>query len=452
MPTVRVPFPCDSSRLQTSSLEIINRLESSGFTTFFIFLSADEAKVADELSDFNSGWLLFLNNIVEVDMSCGPISKHSKLKRQALSDDEGILTVEPEETSWYVVANRGVSIAFKYVRESGIVACEANEAVFHCFMPTLEKTGFPFKVNADFSTDPSRKHIILDSSTKAALISLQHLMLSFLSSISRRRSVELYPAAALLGIKTTLSSLSSEFEAGIFELLRKEPWIPNVRNEIVRPSEIRIRPKWLSSDEWETASTLLETNPSQAMDKAFEKQLGSNSSLLARLGAQEQSPTSLAATMGEQDAVESVPNSLAAKLFVHCLHLLGSDSPLILDFLIPLDNGWLRLRDLSTNSILASDFREATLPLLNNVDTAHLSIICDDFSPNQTTPASKSSIKTANDPKGAGGSAEPLVVNRWKTPVQNCIAIEAKAGRIAKRSPAKQAEYDIVSTNRSGEK
>lgn len=452
VPTVRVPFPCDSSRLQTSSLEIINRLESSGFTTFFIFLSADEAKVADELSDFNSGWLLFLNNIVEVDMSCGPISKHSKLKRQALSDDEGILTVEPEETSWYVVANRGVSIAFKYVRESGIVACEANEAVFHCFMPTLEKTGFPFKVNADFSTDPSRKHIILDSSTKAALISLQHLMLSFLSSISRRRSVELYPAAALLGIKTTLSSLSSEFEAGIFELLRKEPWIPNVRNEIVRPSEIRIRPKWLSSDEWETASTLLETNPSQAMDKAFEKQLGSNSSLLARLGAQEQSPTSLAATMGEQDAVESVPNSLAAKLFVHCLHLLGSDSPLILDFLIPLDNGWLRLRDLSTNSILASDFREATLPLLNNVDTAHLSIICDDFSPNQTTPASKSSIKTANDPKGAGGSAEPLVVNRWKTPVQNCIAIEAKAGRIAKRSPAKQAEYDIVSTNRSGEK
>lgn len=452
VPTVRVPFSYDLSRLPIPSLEIIDKLKNSGFTTFFVFPNADKAKVADELSDFNSGWLLFLKNIIEVDASCGPILKRSKLKRQALSDAESILTVEPEGTSWYVVANRTASIAFKYSREAGIVACEASEAVFHCFMPTLDKTGFPFKVNADFSTDPSRKHIILDSSTDVALVNLQHLMLTFLSSISKRRSIELYPAAALLGVKTTLSSLSSKFEAGIFELLRKEPWVPGAQNEIVRPSEIRIRPKWLSSDEWEAISALLTTNPSRTLDKAFGKQLGSSGSLLARLGAQEESPASLAAAMGEPDTSKSIPNDIAAKLFAHCLHLLGSDSTLVLDFLIPLENGRLRLRDLSPSSTLAPDFREAALALLTNADTAHLSIICDDFSPNPNSSAPKGAAKASIGTASIGGPAGPLSVSRWKTPVQNCLAIEARAGRNAKRSPAKQAEYDIVSLDRGGGK
>lgn len=452
VPTVRVPFPYDAHRLPPSSLDIIDGLKGSGFTTFFIFLDADKTKVVNELSDFNSGWMLFLNNILESDVSCAPISKHSIIQRQALSSTESVLTVKPEDTSWYVITDNGTSIAFKYVKESGIVPCEASESVFHCFMPTLDKTGFPFKVNADFSTDPSRKHIILDSSTETALANLQHLMLSFLSSNSNRKSVELYPAVALLGTKTALSSLSSKFEAGLFELLRKEAWVLNKQGGVVRPSEIKIKPKCLDGDDWELLSKLLVTNPAQTIDKEFEKQLGSCTTILNRLGAQEASPSSLAAAMGEIDVAKSIPVDLAARLFAHCLRLLGNDSNLILDFMIPLAKGQSKLRDLHPDSILAPDFREAILPLLNNADAGHLSIICDGFSAKPNIPSQRSTTKSKESASGARAASGPLAVSRWKTPIQNCISIEAKAGRDARKPPSKQAEYDMVSTDRDGAK
>ncbi len=42
-------------------------------------------------------------------------------------------------------------------------------AIVHAFLPTLEGTGFGIRINADFSTDPSRTRIIFDEETLACI-------------------------------------------------------------------------------------------------------------------------------------------------------------------------------------------------------------------------------------------------------------------------------------------
>jgi hypothetical protein len=52
------------------------------------------------------------------------------------------------------------------------VGCDSEDAVYYTFLPTYDKTPFPFKLNGDFSTDPSRKHIRQDETTQATLKAL----------------------------------------------------------------------------------------------------------------------------------------------------------------------------------------------------------------------------------------------------------------------------------------
>ena len=41
---------------------------------------------------------------------------------------------------------------FYMILGKGLIPSQVDDAVFHCFLPMLDKTGFAFKINADFST------------------------------------------------------------------------------------------------------------------------------------------------------------------------------------------------------------------------------------------------------------------------------------------------------------
>ena len=54
----------------------------------------------------------------------------------------------------------------------------------------MDKTGFPFKVNSDFSTDPSRKHIISDDITKDVMEKAGELFAEFLICVTDQKEEE----------------------------------------------------------------------------------------------------------------------------------------------------------------------------------------------------------------------------------------------------------------------
>ena len=58
------------------------------------------------------------------------------------------------------------------MEEDAFVGCDSEEAVYYNFLPTYDKTPFLFKLNGDFSTDPSRKHIRQDETTQSTLKAL----------------------------------------------------------------------------------------------------------------------------------------------------------------------------------------------------------------------------------------------------------------------------------------
>ena len=127
VPTIRIPFPYNSTMLSNKITEAIEEKQADGFTTFFIFLKADIKKFESELDGFNNGWLIFLNNINCIDIKLSN-NKICKVIRKPINDSEIIVKAVGTKEQWYVVSKNGVSIAFKYDDERGILPCELSEA------------------------------------------------------------------------------------------------------------------------------------------------------------------------------------------------------------------------------------------------------------------------------------------------------------------------------------
>ena len=103
------------------------------------------------------------------------------LRRDTVDDRTRSIRLAGSEGSdqWTVIERDGFALAF--VNDAlGIVRLEERRAVVHAFLPTLETSGFPFKVNGDFSTDPSRTRIILDECTHAGISSVARLIVDLI--------------------------------------------------------------------------------------------------------------------------------------------------------------------------------------------------------------------------------------------------------------------------------
>jgi len=75
-----------------------------------------------------------------------------------------------------------IALAFSH-DDSGIVPMKGEQAVVHAFLPTHEPTGFPFKLNGDISTDPSRTRIVQDERTAASVKTAAQFMVELIREL-----------------------------------------------------------------------------------------------------------------------------------------------------------------------------------------------------------------------------------------------------------------------------
>lgn len=64
-----------------------------------------------------------------------------------------------------------------------------NEAVFHSFMPTNNRVNIPLKINGDFSTDPSRTKIVLDTETTDTINNVVELFGKIIEPIWQKKRI-----------------------------------------------------------------------------------------------------------------------------------------------------------------------------------------------------------------------------------------------------------------------
>lgn len=442
VPTVRVPFPVKVASVPHATLKALDEYKANGFTTFFIFTDPRLEKISREFAEIDEGWLLFLQNTCTVDIKCGGTTKVVSIKRNRLSDRESIVKGAANDYDWYVVSNTEASVAFQCDGNSAIVPCGDNEAVFHCFMPTLDKTGYSFKVSADFSTDPSRKHIIQDASTESAMKSAQDIIARTVIHAAKEAQQDKYAAITLLGSHTILSPLATQLESGILAILKQEAWVPLSGGGFSKPQFATMLPKWLQED-GKAISMLEEMRPEHLVDPHFVDQAKKAGALLLKLGTSELNVEKLAELLDDRATAHKLGSPAAAKILANYYRASSKANACLSHLYVPLHDGVDKIKNLKSSAQIAPSFIDELKACLNETELESLSLEYDAFS--GILKKTRSNANASNEKRKATPPDAPIA-NRWKTPLQNAIAIETSQGAMVKKAPAKCKEYDAIST------
>lgn len=452
VPTVRIPFLYEKNELSEEIRNAIYACEAEGYTTFFIFPNGRIHKFLSELEGFNAGWLLFLKNILMVDIKCGPYVSICKIERRKLSDTDSEISIIGTKEHWYLITQDNVSFAFKYDPLKGIIPCELDDAVFHCFLPTIDKTGFLFKVNADFSTDPSRKHIIQDESTKNALNSLQILYANFVKRIMHDNDEKLFQILSLLNVHTTLNTLVNEFENGILHYLRTVSWVPLNSGDFIKPENVKILPKWMEISEKEIIISKILSQSIPTLSIKILNLVDKIEQFLVKLGAQEISNAELAEIMFDTNSIKELPIDFLGKIFVYGNRVMFSDEDWMKHLFLPSKKGSILLSDTTAETELDETFLSVVKNLLNKKELDSLSLLYPVFNvfQKQKRVSTLKSLKKLDSSKSMAAKSTALVINKWKTPIQNCMTIETLQGNSVKDAGRKCDEYNVISTSKNG--
>lgn len=182
VPLIRIPHPLETED-RAKFGAAVERLLSNGFKTVFVFAGLIASAIEAEFAAFDATSLLFLRSVRSVDIS-GTTNSVITLDRK--TSESGVqllhLTSPDGKTLWSVMERDGIALAFSH-DESGIVPMQGEHAVVHAFLPTHEPTGFPFKLNGDISTDPSRTRIVQDERTAAGVKTAAQFIVELLQGL-----------------------------------------------------------------------------------------------------------------------------------------------------------------------------------------------------------------------------------------------------------------------------
>lgn len=449
VPTVRIPFIYDETKLNFDIKRELLRLQSEGFNTAFIFLKANVGKFVTELREFDSSWLLFLKNIVHVEIDMEDIELKCSLKRKNIHDFEKLITVEESGNSWYVINNGDIAVAFLYDSRKGLIPCQVDDAVFHCFLPMLDKIGFAFKINADFSTDPSRKHLIQDDLTTEAFVKVAKLLATFVENVFKRKDEKLYGLLGLIGKHISLTNTSIAFEKELLSELVWREWIPLEKGTCVKAKEVKLFPSWMSERERKVFLDGIPSFKENYISHLLYEQSDEYFLLLKKLGAEEISGGVLRNIITDRKVVSSLSVELIAKIFVYEGRSCFTDEKWVGEVCLPTESGFVSVRACYTDSSVNGEYCKVLQQFLSD----------DEWSTLITQFPVFEQIKKYRFKRSSGGiqlkrnssKKAQLAINKWKTPIQNCMAAETMNGFSVKDVSKKCDEYSLICANANGD-
>ncbi len=235
--------------------DIIESLMSSGYNTIFIFENCKHNNLNEELNEFDSSSILFLNNIREVKIEANIFNTIRVIRNKSESGE--IITIKDKinEERWLVIKDKSInSIAFLLNEDEEIIGVNNDRAVFHSFMSTKDEVGVSIKINGDFSTDPSRTKIVYDDISKNTLTECSKLLIEVIMNYLKDNNT--YKYVGLFNIlnkfkKSNINKFTSNVKIkdylfeNIESSLKTSEWFNGV-------SGINIcrKPNWLNSDDF----------------------------------------------------------------------------------------------------------------------------------------------------------------------------------------------------------
>ena len=246
VPLIRIPHHVSREDKQHFHAAVKD-LRSEGYRTIFVFTDLVASGIETEFSDFDPSSLLFLHNTRQVELRTGMESLITVRRETVTPQIRRIrLATADAVIDWVTIDGKGVTLAFR-CDAGGIVPLSEREAVVHAFLPTLEPTGFPLKINGDISTDPSRTRVVLDERTTLVAGLAADMLLHILETL-------VLGASKILGDQ--LSPLVP-FSDPRLAYLHRHSFKTVLLNELQKRGrerfrQIRIRPSWLNPSDFST--------------------------------------------------------------------------------------------------------------------------------------------------------------------------------------------------------
>ena len=454
IPMIRVPLLVEA--IDNSILAKLQELEQQGYKTIFVFKNAKIKEFIEELDQVDNGMFIFLNSIEECRIQIGAFSKSISLSRE--SDKGGCLVRFLGETTdaWYVVPHKNTSLGFKYdVGTKKIVACDESEQVYHSYLPTYDKVLFPIKINADFSTDPSRKHITVDSKTEIALAYIAENIFQITNSVfDDNNEIDFSEFFSILCSNSGFSKCNSYLKQQI--KIHLSGVVLKLRSgKAIQIDQYKLLPDWLDESEKHFLRIESEYIGHQSLPSNIYAKYKTVDKFIQLYSVQQFTNADLVEMMAEETLVGKMHAEMQGKILSKIIkgEKFSQTSPgkksKLEKIKVSTEAGIKSLVEVASGgACIAEDVMDE---INNNISKSEISW----FSEQTSIDISKLSHDHTEDAPQAAKTIKKEIkphIAKWRSAEQQCIDIEKYFGNTATDVSKQNVGYDIESTTPDGHK
>lgn len=456
VPTVRIPFPVE--KVDESVAEKVRALEEQGYTTVFIFQNAAKDYFLEELNEVSADLFLFLNHVSECRVRNGENEVRYSLKRRISPRGRRIILREGDSLSgeWLVISAKTASVAF-LIEDGVIVPCESTDAVFHCFLPTMDRVRYPCKINADFSTDPSRKHLTHDAQTKQAIQEAAMLLFSILQEAFEHCDTDRFKnILSILGSANSFTRANVELSETLSHLITSTRWLKLRNGEQITACEYKKLPITLSAADSSILRQQSRAIGEFSLPSAVYRHIDGVDRFLgkySRTAFEAKELIEAAEEPAESFNEETRANVVAASVKEAKRSLDKADSSVALsEIKVPTsDNKLVPIRAAATDNVeLHESFADALASRLLPDEMGWLkkqTSLPDKAFPHRKT---ETRVATISMPTKEAAPIAPHVT-RWRDAEHKCMEIEIALGNSPRDVSVRNEGYDIESRTPEGE-
>ena len=452
IPMIRVPLLVETT--DNSILTKVQELEQQGYKTVFVFKNAKIKEFIEELDQVDNGMFIFLNSIEECCIQIGAVSKTISLSRE--SDKDGCLVsfLGKSTDAWYIVSHKNTSLGFKYdIVTKRIVACDESEQVYHSYLPTYDKVLFPVKINADFSTDPSRKHITVDSKTEMALADIAENLLHIVNSVfDDSNNVDFSEFFSILCNNSGFSKCNSYLKQQIkIHLLGVVLKLQN--GKTIRIDEYKLLPDWLDESEKRFLRAESEYIGCQSLSSNLYEKYKNIDKFIQTYSVQQFANADLVEMMAEEKLVGKMHAEMQGKILSKIIkgEKFSQTSPgkksKLERIKVSTDDGIKSLVEVASGG--AGIAEDVMHEINNNISQSEIGW----FSEQTSIDISKLSRDYTEDAPQVTKTIKKEIkphIAKWRSAEQQCIDIEKYFGNTATDVSKQNVGYDIESTTPDG--
>ncbi len=461
VPTIRIPILLDKvpHDIETN----IEILKNKGYSTVFIFANAQTQIFMEEIQTIDSGVFLFLNNICKcrIDLS-SQYDKVFKINRLNKHGNKHIIINDTYNTQeWMIINNVNAVVAFLF--ENGkIIPCAENEAVYHCYLPTLEKSIIPCKINADFSTDPSRKHLTLDEKTKTALRAVANIFFNIIKTALNDVNTDKYKNIFDLFLnKRVLSKSNILLDKEISKLIDNRSLIRLNNGENILLKDYKMFPSTFTLENPDTIRESAKNLANESLPATIYKNIDNVDSFIEQYSEKKFDLKEISDVLKNRNFVETVNPESYIQLMTNVIRETKIESRLNSDYKVDIDNILIKTEDNRIESIkdmvkskkkLNSELKSELEERLGNSEINWIK----EKSILQDTDLKSSKITTRTNLGNKINLKDNKVIKphitKWRDAEEKCIEIENYMGNTAEDVSMKNLGYDIISTSIDGTK